>query len=230
MQVENKRLSMADVIYEKLKNEIIELEYEPGEQLVEATLAEKLDVSRTPLRQALYRLELEGLVHKKLNGRMQVANMSMKEANKLFGVREVIEGLIAREATQYIVEDKNGDAIIEELENAMEYMRVAAKAGHRTDVVKYGTHFHALLEVYSRNTVAANVLTQINQLVLRYRRFGVYSDPDYDLQLPVCDHERVLKCIKEKDSEGAEVAMRYHIRRSLKNTTAALSKREYFRE
>src|SRR5699024_9057074 len=182
MQVENKRLSMADIIYEKLKNEIIELEYEPGEQLVEATLAEKLDVSRTPLRQALYRLELEGLVHKKMNGRMQVANMSLKEANELFAVREVMEGLIARQATQYIAEDKNGDAIIEEFENVMEYMRVAAKAVQRKDVVKYGNDFHALLEVYSRNTVAANVLTQINQLVSRYRRFGIYSDPNYDLK------------------------------------------------
>lgn len=230
MQVEKKRLSMADVIYEKLKSEIIELEYGPGEQLVEATLAEKLDISRTPLRQALYRLELEGLVHKKLNGRMQVANMSMKEANELFAVREVMEGLIAREATKNIAEDGKKDTIIEEFENVMEYMQVAAKAGQRKDVVKYGSDFHALLEVYSRNTVAANVLTQINQRVSRYRRFGIYSDPDYDVQLPVRDHERVLKHIKGKDSEGAEAAMRYHIRRSLNNTAAALSMREYFRE
>src|SRR5699024_8543249 len=194
---------MVDVIYGKLKNDIIELVYKPAEQLVESTLAEELGVSRTPLRQALYRLELEGLIIKKLNGRMIVADMSMKEAKELFAVREVIEGLIAREATNRIADDKNYDILIREFETVIEYMRVAAGKDKRADVVKYGSQYHAMLESYSRNTVAANVLNQINLLVLRYRRFGIYSDPEYDVQRPVRDHERILKSMKEKDGEGA---------------------------
>ena len=60
----------------------------------------------------------------------------------------------------------------------MEYKRVAANTDQWANVMKYESRFHALLESYSRNTVAANVLHQINQLVLRYGRFGIYSDPE----------------------------------------------------
>lgn len=63
-----KRLSTTDYIYEQIKKDIIEFTYEPNGRLVEDSLAKKMEISRTPLRQALYRLELEGLIIKKLMG------------------------------------------------------------------------------------------------------------------------------------------------------------------
>src|SRR5699024_3665976 len=219
---------MVDVIYGKLKNDIIELVYKPDEHLVESALAEELGVSRTPLRQALYRLELEGLIIKKLNGRMNVGNVSIKEATELFLVREVIEGLIAREASLKIAQDKDFHLIIDKLENIMYYMHVSAEANRRTEVVKYGSRFHSFLESYSNNVTASNILNQINVRVSRYRRLGAYRDPSYSFLAPVEEHEEILKHLKEKDGMSAEIAMRNHIKRSLKSTIAALAYKEYF--
>lgn len=73
-----KRISTSDVAYYEIKKRIIELDYEPDAQLREEQLAEEIEVSRTPLRQALYRLTLEGLIVKKPNGRIYVAPITLK--------------------------------------------------------------------------------------------------------------------------------------------------------
>jgi len=219
----SKRQSTIDIIYEEIKKNILELTYTPGKQLVEETLSEELGVSRTPLRHALYRLELEGLIIKKLNGRMSVTELSTQEAEELYLVREVIEGLIAREATVYIAQESNFNAIMKKFESVMFYMRTSAETNRQAEIVKYGSEFHSLLGFYSNNHTAVNMLKQINDRVSRYRRLGAYKDPTYPSITPIEEHEEILQYIKQKDPESVELLMRKHIRRSLKNTIAAFS-------
>ncbi|MEI3606472.1 GntR family transcriptional regulator [Pseudogracilibacillus sp. SE30717A] len=223
MKNENKRLSTIDIIYETIKQNIIELKFEPNQHLVESTLATKLGVSRTPLRHALYRLELEGLLIKRSNGRIIVSPMSIQEAKELFLVREVIEGLIAREATLNIASSEDFSSIINRLEDIVFLMRKSAETNRQEDVVSYGSNFHNKLKKYSNNITAVNMLEQINNRVARYRRLGAYKDPKYASIIPVEEHEEVLKHIKSKDEASAETAMRNHIVRSLKSTIAAIS-------
>lgn len=223
MSVVNKRLSTIDIIYEDIKKKILELTYSPEKDLVESSLAEELGVSRTPLRQALYRLELEGLIEKKINGRMCVTSLSAQEAKELYLVREVIEGLIAREATLNVAQSDKFNKIIKGFEDVMFYMRASAETNRQADIVRYGSDFHTLLGEYSRNTTAVNMLKQINDRVSRYRRLGAYKDPTYPSIAPVEEHEEILNFIKLKDADSAEKAMRSHIVRSLKNTIAAFS-------
>lgn len=218
-----KRLSTNDYIYEKLKQGITELTYEPNEHLVEVALAKEYGVSRTPLRQALYRLELEGLVIKKPTGRINVSPMSVQEAKEIFQVREVIEGLIAREATINISNSDESEAILNKLQDIIYLMRKSAETKRQIDVVSYGSDFHKLLEKYSNNVTAGIMLNQINNRVARYRRLGAYKDPKYPSLAPVEEHEEILKHIINKDELEAEKAMRNHIKRSLKNTISAIS-------
>lgn len=223
METGSKRLSTTDIIYEKIKSNIIELIYEPNETLVETALAKEFGVSRTPLRQALYRLELEGLLMKRPNGRLSVAPMSIQEAKEIFLVREVIEGLIAREACINIAKSEDFSSIIQRLEDVTYLMRRAAEEKRHQDIVMYGSNFHSLLKSYSNNKTAVNMLNQINNRVMRYRRLGAYKDPAYPSSLPVQEHEEILAKIKSKDELSTENAMRNHIKRSLKNTIAAIS-------
>lgn len=223
MSVGNKRLSTKDIVYDHIKKNIIELIYEPEQQLVEADLAKELEVSRTPLRSALFRLELEELIIRHSNGRMTVAPMSIQESKEIFLVREVIEGLIAREATLFISNDEAFETIINRLEDITFLMRHAAETNRQQDVVAYGSDFHNLLETYSNNDTARNMLEQINNRIARYRRVGAYKDPQYPSTVPVEEHEEVLACIKAKDENGAEAAMRAHVRRSLHTTISAIS-------
>ena len=220
---EVKRISTIDYIYEKLIKDIIEMTFKPNEHLVEANLAKRLEVSRTPLRQALYRLELEGLVTKNPNGRITVSPVSIQEAEEIFLVREIIEGLIVREATTKIFQSSECESIINSLEDITHLMRKSAESNRYKSVVSYGSEFHGLLAKHSENTTAVNILEQLNNRISRYRRLGAYIDPDYPSIIPVNEHENILKHIIKQDAVAAENAMRDHIRRSLKNTISAIS-------
>lgn len=208
---QEKRKSTADLAYEQLKNGIIELTYPPSEQLREEQLSKDLQISRTPLRQALYRLELEGLVVKQPNGRMIVAPITLQEAREVFQVRELLESLIAREASENMTEEH-----LYRLEDIVELMRRAVKTKRSDEVVKHGQHFHHVLQTLSPNETNKRFLQQLQNKIDRYRRISGYKNPDYPLQMPVDEHEGILQLLKEKKS-GAEVeeAMRAHIRRSL---------------
>lgn len=219
----NKKNSTIDTVYEAIKEKIIEMAYEPNEHLIEEVLSTEFEVSRTPLRQALYRLELEGLVYKKTTGRIHVAALSSKEAEEIFYVREILEGLIARLATIHIAADASKEEILHQLQDIMLLMRNAAESGRQADVVRYGNEFHNILETHSENQTAVHMLRQIKSRLARYRRVGVYKDPDYPATKPVDEHEEILQLVVAGDAEGAEVAMRAHIMRSLQNTIQALS-------
>lgn len=224
MDIESqKKGSTIDIIYNKIKNKIIELVYSPEEQLLEVSLSKQLQVSRTPLRQALYRLELEGLLVKHANGRVSVAPMSIQESEEIFRVREVIEGLIARESTINIATSTEFNSIIYRFEDIIYLMRRVAETGRQEEIVTYGSQFHNLLISFSDNETAKVMLEQINNRISRYRRIGVYKDPKYPSLLPVKEHERILDFIKLQDEITVEKIMRQHIRRSLSSTVDAIN-------
>jgi DNA-binding GntR family transcriptional regulator len=213
-----KRLSASDIVYENIKKKIIELEYEPEKTLNEEMLTNEVGVSRTPLRQALYRLELEGLVIKKSNGRIHVAPVSIQEAEEIFKVREVLEGLIVREATARITPEE-----IMELEKTMQLMTLAAENGLNYDSVRYGSEFHHIFYKPSGNQIAVQFLDQLNSRLERYRRFSGYKHPQYQPMISVQEHQEILDCIKKGDADMAEKTMRAHIRRSLEVTKETLN-------
>lgn len=222
-EVTKGRNSTIDTVYHKIITKIIEMEYSPNSHLAEETLSTELKVSRTPLRQALYRLELEGLVVKKTTGRIHVAPLSIKEAEDTLLVREVMEGLIARLATINIKKHPSRTEIIQRLQDIMLLMRVASENQRQVDVVRYGNEFHNCLEQYSDNPSAVYSLLQIKNKIARYRRIGAYKDPKYPSITPVEEHEEILNQLMQGNETGAEEAMKSHIRRSLKSTIQALT-------
>lgn len=213
----SKRQIFSDIVYEEIKQKIIELEYEPEKTLSEEMLTSQLGVSRTPLRQALYRLELEGLLIRQSNGRIHVSSINIQEAEEIFKVREVLEGLIAKEATTNITKEQ-----ISYLEDTLELMRRAAQDNRKFDAIKYGSDFHHNLYKPSKNKTAVQFLKQLNSRIERYRRIGGYKNPKYLPMLPVQEHIDILDSIKKGDAHQAEETMRSHIRRSLNVTRETL--------
>jgi DNA-binding GntR family transcriptional regulator len=211
------RQSASEFAYHELRRKIIELEFSPGMHLSEETLSKDLEVSRTPLRQGLYRLELEGLVIKHPNGRLYVAPITVEEAKEVFLVREVLEGLLAREATKNVTTDQ-----LQQLEDSLELMRRAAEQNRNQDTIKYGSTFHHILHSVSNNQTAKRFLDQLNSRIERYRRLGGYKNPSYIPLLPVQEHEQIFDLIKKGEASQVEEAMRSHIRRSLLSTVETL--------
>lgn len=213
----SKRQFTGDIIYNQLKKMIIELEYEPEKMIGEEMLTSKLGVSRTPLRQALYRLELEGLVVRKSNGRMHVAPVSIDEAEEIFRVREVLEGLVAREATKNITKEQ-----LSRMEDTLELMDRAAQDNRKFDTIQYGSEFHHYLYEPCNNQTAVHFLSQLNSRLERYRRLGGYKNPKYMPMLPVKEHQAIFQAIVQGDADLAEQVMRSHIKRSLNVTIETL--------
>ena len=213
----NRRASASDVAYQHIKEKIIKLEYAPNTHLVEELLSTEVEVSRTPLRQALYRLELERLVIKQPNGRMIVAPITIKEAENVFKVREVLEGLVAKDAT-YKLTERDFHA----LEDVLVLMEAAAKSKRKEDLVKYGAEFHKILQKASANDVAIHFLNQLESRIARYRRISSYANPSYEPEVVLQEHRKILTLLQAKQTENVEEAMRAHIRRSLRSTVETL--------
>ena len=205
----SKRLSASDVAYQELKRAITEWEHAPGVQLIEENLSKELEVSRTPLRQALYRLELEGLIIRQPNGRIHVAPITVEEVEEIYKVREVLEGLLAREATSRITVEH-----LRRLEDILEMMRRSAEQHRNEDTVKYGSNFHQLLHELSGNHTARRFLEQLNSRIERYRRIGGYKNPGYVPMRPVEEHQQILDALSHGDPDEVEAAMRKHVRHS----------------
>ncbi|QAW39619.1 GntR family transcriptional regulator [Bacillus licheniformis] len=214
-----KRQSASDYAYNELRTKIIELEYPPSEQLAEDSLAKGLNISRTPLRQALYRLELEGLVSKQPNGRLRVCPISLAEAKEVFKVREALEGLLTAEAAQLVTPES-----LHQLEDHIELMKLAAVKGRKTDTVKYGSEFHSILHAISTNATAKRFLDQLESRIERYRRISGYKNPDYKPSVSFNEHLDIFNAVKEKNSVLAEAAMRSHIKRSLRSIEETLER------
>lgn len=205
-----KRQSASDYAYNEIRKKIIELEYSSSEQLVEDNLAKDLEISRTPLRQALYRLELEGLVNKQPNGRLRVCPISPEEAKEVFKVREALEGLLTAEAARLATTEQ-----LHQLEDRLELMKMAAAKDRHTDTVKYGSEFHSILQSISVNLTAKRFLEQLENRIERYRRISGYKNPHYKPSVSFNEHLAIYHAVKERNERQAEAAMRSHIRRSL---------------
>ena len=100
----NEYLPLRDVVFNTLRKAILKGELKPGERLMEIALAERLGVSRTPVREAMRKLELEGLVSIIPNKGAYVTGITRQDVEDIYAIRSLLEGLCARWATAYITE------------------------------------------------------------------------------------------------------------------------------
>src|SRR5208283_144260 len=101
-----KKMLLREQVYAGIKNAIISGEFEPGKRLIEERLAEDMKTSRTPVREAIQKLEKEGLIHRLLRGGFAVKGVSEEEVEEVFGLRAVLEGYAAYLATARIQKDE----------------------------------------------------------------------------------------------------------------------------
>lgn len=211
------RMVTKDFAYFEIKKKIINGELTPDQDVVEENLAIELGVSRTPLREALHRLEYEELVVRKTNGRLKVASISVKEAEEIFIVRSLLEGVVAKDSARNASKKD-----IDHLKDIVKMIEKAINEGRDGDLVYYGTQFHSYLYSISGNQTVIKILNMLNGHISRYRRLGLIENRVVHNEE---DHGRILKYIINRDADGAEMAMRNHIQGSL--TTAIEKIKKY---
>ncbi|WP_284642042.1 GntR family transcriptional regulator [Paenibacillus silviterrae] len=205
--MQTRRLSK-DNTYFALKQKIIDNELKPDEIVHEESLAAMLGVSRTPLREAIQRLENEEFLVRQPNGRLKVAPVTLKEVEEIFLIRSMLEGYIAKNATR-----NASDKDIQHLTAMIDKMKQSFQLGYNDEFVSYGFEFHDYLSEISRLKTFAKILNQLRDHALRYCRF-VSLQGDWNKQADE-EHSLILQKITEKDEEGAEKAMQDHIMNSL---------------
>ncbi|WP_262416515.1 GntR family transcriptional regulator [Paenibacillus sp. CGMCC 1.18879] len=210
-----RRLSK-DNTYLALKEKIINIELKPGEAVQEENLAELLGVSRTPLREAIQRLENEDFLVRQPNGRLRVASVTTEEVKEIFLIRSMLEGYIAKNAAKNATEQD-----IEKLTAMIGNLKMSFQSGKSQDFVSYGFEFHDYLSEISELKTFVKILNQLRDHALRYCRF-VSLHGDWNQQADE-EHNLILQKIAARDEDGAEKAMQDHILSSL---SAALERIE----
>jgi len=194
--------------YEHLKASILSGRFNPGERLAEEHLAKELGISRTPIREALHKLESEGLI-KPLASRGFVASQDSKDdIEELFEIRAVLEGYALR-----VICGRITDAVLAQLEETVEKAEEALGRHGLDEIFQWNTRFHDTLHdlITDRRRLYHQMVT-MRQYVLRYRK-NTLQYPDGGART-VDGHRKILLALRLRDPDLCERVMREHIQQS----------------
>src|SRR5262245_43140629 len=191
--------SVQEQLTEELRRLIISGEFEPKARLSEYALADSFGVSRTPVREALKQLQVEGLVEVVARVGTFVAQPSRREINELFALKEVLEGLAAR-----LVAQSRPSETLEKLGQNLSTSRDAVAAHDPERYAELVHEFHALIVDGSGNSkLRAHYQTLMNQLAYQRLVLTTVNQPGR-LERSVEEHARILDLLEAGDAYGAE--------------------------
>lgn len=197
---------LREIVYEELKMQILTGEIKPGTRMMEVELAEDLGVSRTPVREAIRKLEKESLVTIEPRKGAYASEISMKDMEDILEVRKTMEGLAAGIAAAKITDEQK--AI---LKTAMDNFDKAVDENNYDEMISNDTGFHHIIVEACDNAVLKNMVEQLQELVLRFR-YLYFSDFRRAEQMP-SEHKEIYDAIDRGDVEGAKEAAAVHIQR-----------------
>jgi DNA-binding GntR family transcriptional regulator len=190
--------------YREIRAAILNLTFQPGQKLQETSLARWLGISRTPVREALQRLQSEGLIEAQSSRGVVVAQVSLEDVENAYRLLEVIEGLSSRLAAERLSED--GAAALSAL---TDQMRAAADAGDLDGWIKLDAELHDAVRAVAANPklsqVASTVYPTIERVRSIYLREG--AEPDR-LAAVTADHWAMSEAIVARDGARAEALTR----------------------
>ena len=200
----NEYLPLRDVVFNTLRQAILKGELAPGERLMEIQLAEKLGVSRTPIREAIRKLELEGLVLMIPRKGAEVAKISAKSLRDVLEVRRSLEELAIELACERMSEEA-----LEELTLAQQKFKRAITSGNAMEMAETDEHFHEIIFQGTENERLTQILNNLREQMYRYR-LEYIKDAD-KRQVLIVEHENILAALKSRNIAQAKNAMREHI-------------------
>jgi len=199
--------TQADRVFLLLEHEIVSGNIALGAKLPEEALAERFDVSRGPLREALRRLEGRSLVTRVAHTGVRVVDLKPEDLIELYEVRESLEGLAARLAAERMSDEAR--AGLEALLDIQK--RDAASDDDRAYAQGVGdTDFHFKIAVGSQSARLQKLLCEDLYSLIRLCRFRTWTIPGQ--KRSHTDHERIVEAIRDRDGELAEILMRRHVR------------------
>lgn len=215
----NEYLPLRDIVFQTLRNAIITGELQPGERLMETQLGEKLGVSRTPIREAIRKLELEGLVIMVPRKGAQVAQFTEKDIQDVLEVRAALEALAARLACR-----RMDDRSFLKLQLAIAEYSYAAKNKDLETMIEKDVEFHEIIFNATQNDKLVQLFNNLREQVNRYRI--TYLKNTEDAEEVQAQHLEILEAFKSKNEDVASSLASKHIQTQF-DTITELIKHKY---
>lgn len=195
---------LRELVFEAVREAIIEGKLKPGERLMEAQLAQELGVSRTPVREAIRKLEHEGFVLMIPRKGAYVSDLSLKEITSVFEVRRALEGLAAELAAERATPEE-----IELLERQLVELAECVDTDQPDRYVELDTEFHATVYRLSRNERLGQILNLLREQIQRFRTRTLASRQRRREALE--EHRALVEALAARDAEEARRAAQEHI-------------------
>lgn len=204
------KYSLRGRVFHHIREEILSGKYKKDEELRENTIANELGVSRTPVREALRQLELEGLVKIVPNKSAVVTGFSAKDMHDIYIIRSYLEGLCARLACENIT-----DVQLESLEEIQYLFDFHTKRKHYDQLVELDDRFHDIIYAASNSRMLNHVLVDFHHYVARVRKESLSNEE----RATCCsrEHDAILEALKQRDGDKAEELGHQHILNTIQN-------------
>lgn len=202
--------SLRGRVFAQLQDDILNGRYAAGDSLVETRLSEEMGVSRTPVREAIRQLELEGLVSAIPNKGAVVKGITAQDIEDIYTIRMKIEGLAARWAAEKITANE-----LAELKEALEFEEFYTYKNDATHLLKFDSKFHEIIFKASKSTPLMHMLQTFHLYIQRARTIS-FESPDR-AKKALEEHSAILKAITERNPEMAETLTTEHIKNARDN-------------
>lgn len=209
--------SLRGRVFEKIREDILEGRYRESDELRELTIAKELDVSRTPVREALRQLELEGLVKIIPNRGAFVTGITDKDVRDIYKIRSLLEGECARWVVRNITPEQ-----LSELEAGIDLAEYYLSRKNLAPLSDLDTEFHTLLYKASASKIIAHTLTDLHLFVQRARQRSVAKTAR--AKESVAEHRRIFEAIKTKNEDLAASLATEHILNAMANIEKFMDK------
>ena len=215
----NEYLPLRDVVFNTLRQAILKGELAPGERLMEIQLAEKLGVSRTPIREAIRKLELEGLVLMIPRKGAEVARISEKSMRDVLEVRRSLEELAIELACERMTEED-----FKELDLAQNAFKKAVAGGTAMEIAETDEAYHDIIYNSTGNTRLVQILNNLREQMYRYR-LEYLKDTDSHEKLDG-EHQAIFDNMRNGDKEAVCTMVGQHIDNQKEAILAAIRENE----
>lgn len=196
--------SLRNKVFEYIKAQIINGVYSTGDVLLETKLATELGVSRTPVREAIWLLEVAGLVETTVKKGAIVLGISAKDVADICVMRQLLEGLAARWATERLT-----DLEMKELEKIVDLTEFYAQKQNVEEIAELDSKFHQIIYEASGSKMLSLTLSNLHQYIQVARLQSMHVENR--LSQTITEHQSLLEAFRNRDAEAAETAMTYHV-------------------
>lgn len=209
--------SLRGLVFHKIREDILEGKYEVGEPLTEVAISQTLGVSRTPVREALKQLELEGLVASIPNKGTVVSGISKQDIIDIYEIRSLIEGLAARWAALKITDEQ-----LKQLEEIIELTEFYTEKNNMEHLHELDSSFHEVIYEASNSKPLKHILSDFHHYAQKVRMQSIATPGR--AQKSTEEHKAILEAIKNKNPEEAERLTNLHVKNVKENMMKYLKK------